>query len=167
MRRRAFTVVLGATLLGACAPGGPPPSLQPRTAEAIDPRLPVERPINDRPVNAALAARLADLVAQARSGDAAFQPLAAKAEQLAGGADGRESESWVVAQQALTAAIAAREPTARALGDIDDLGATRLQTQGGLAPADFAAIKNAGNEVGAIDERQARTIKSIQQRLGL
>src|SRR4051794_27535896 len=62
-------VFLGLLTLSACAaPGGSYPSLQPRAAEAIDPRVPVIRPVNDRPVTAGLAARLAALVDQARSG---------------------------------------------------------------------------------------------------
>ena len=60
----------------------------------------------------------------------------------------------------------ARGPTRLALGDIDALGADALQTQGGIAPNDLAAIKSAGAEVGAIDQRQADRIKAIQARLG-
>ena len=154
--------------LGACAwPGGPPPSLLPRAAEAIDPRVPVERPINTRPVDAALASRLAALVSQAREGDAAFQPAAAEAERLAAAAGEARGEGWVAAQEALSAAIAARAPTARALGDIDAMGANKLQVQGGLAPADLAAIRSAGADVGALDKRQADTIAAIQRRLGI
>jgi hypothetical protein len=129
--------------------------------------VPVERPINDRPVSASLASRLADLVGQARSGDAAFETAAGEAERLASAAGAPQSEGWVAAQQALTAAIAARGPTTNALGDIDTIGATALQTQGGIAPNDLAAIKSAGAEVGAIDQRQAARIKSIQDRLGI
>lgn len=168
MRKRAPITLISVAALGACgSPGGPPPSLLPRAAEAVDPRLPVAGPVNDRPVTPALAARLAELIAQAHGGDAAFAPLAEQAEQLAAGAGEPQSESWVVAQQALSAAIAAREPTVRALGDIDALGASRLQSQGGLAPADLAAVESAGSEVGAIDQRQARRIRAIQQRLGV
>ena len=153
---------------GACSvPGGAPPSLLPRAAETIDPRLPVERPVNDRRVDASLAGRLADLVNEARGGDAAFRPAADQAERLADAAGGPRSESWVTAQEALSAAIAARAPTVRALNAIDSLGADRLQTQGGLAPADLAAIRDAGTEVGAIDHRQAQIIAAIQRRLGV
>jgi hypothetical protein len=156
------------TALCACAPtGGPFPSLQPRAAEAIDPRVPVVRPINDRPVTPALASRLAELVKQARSGNAAFDPIAARAENLAAGAGGPESDNWVAAQEALSQAIAARDPTAQALGDIDALGSTMLQAQGGLAPNDLAAIRSAGAEVAALDQRQADRIKAVQRRLGL
>jgi hypothetical protein len=165
MRRTALLSILALT---ACsAPGGPYPSLQPRAAEAIDPRVPVVRPINDRPVTAGLAARLAALVDQAQSGDAAFDGAASEAERLAGGAGPPRSESWIAAQEALTAAIAARRPTATAMGDIDEIGATALQNQAGIAPNDFAAIKSAAAKVGAIDSRQADRVASIQKRLGL
>src|SRR5215213_6641398 len=165
MRSALFLMTL---LLSACAStGGPYPSLQPRAAEAIDPRVPVERPINDRPTTPALAARLAALVTQARAGDAAFQPAAAAAEQIAAGAGAPQSEGWTVAQQAVSAAIAAREPTVRALADIDALAANALQTQGGIAPNDLGAIQNAGAEVGAIDQRQSNRLKALQARLGV
>jgi hypothetical protein len=122
--------------------------------------------MNDRPVTPSLAARLADLVGQARSGEAAFEPAAAAAEQLAAAAGARQSESWIAAQQALTAAIAAREPTARALGDIDGIAASMLETQRGIAPNDLAAIKSAAADVAAIDRRQNERIEALKQRLG-
>jgi len=167
--RSAFPLCLLATAaLSACAPaGGAFPSLQPRAAEAIDPRVPVVRPMNDRPVSPVLAGKLAVLVGEARDGEAAFSPVAANAEKLADGAGAPQSDGWIAAQEALTAAIAARAPTARALGDIDMIGALALQTHGGIAPNDLAAIQSAGAEVGAIDQRQAETIAAIQRRLGI
>jgi hypothetical protein len=165
MRRLALLSIFS---LAACsAPGGPYPSLQPRAAEAIDPRVPVVRPINDRPVTPALANRLAALVAQAKSGDAAFDGAAAEAERLAAAAGAPQSEAWIAAQEALTAAIAAAKPTATALGDIDALAGNALQTNGGIAPNDLAAIKDAQAEVGSIDARQSQRIDAIQRRLGV
>ena len=151
---------------GCSAPGGPFPSLQPRPAEAIDPRVEVDRPMNARPVDAGLAARLNGLVAQARSGDAAFAPLIANAERLAGSAGAAHSEGWIAAEEALTAAIAARGPVARALGDIDGLGGDRLQAQGGMAPSDFAAIEAAAREIGALDQREQDRIDAVRRQLG-
>jgi hypothetical protein len=165
MRRTPLPLFLALT---ACASaGGPYPSLQPRAAEAIDPRVPVVRPINDRPVTAALEAQLAALVGQARAGQAAFEPAAADAERLASAAGPPQSESWIAAEQALSAAIAARGATANALGDIDSLSATLLQSQGGIAPNDLAAIKRAAVEISAIASRQAERIAAIQRRLGI
>ena len=167
--RIRITIALAATatLSGCTVPGGTPPSLMPRAAEAIDPRVPVVRPMNDRPVDPALAGKLAALVSEARGGEAAFRPAAAEAERLAGAAGPAHSDSWVVAQEALSRAVAARAPTARALGDIDALGADALAEKRGLAPADLAAIKDAAAEVAALDQRQAETIAAIQRRLGL
>jgi predicted flap endonuclease-1-like 5' DNA nuclease len=167
MRLRFIPLSIAVALSACTTPGGPYPSLQPRAGEAVDPRLPVDRPINDRPVTPALVSRLAELVAQAHAADAAFDAAAAQAERLAAAAGAPQSEGWIAAQEALTAAIAAAGPTRNALGDIDGIGATALQTQGGIAPNDLAAIKRAGAEVGAIDQREAARIKAIQQRLGL
>ena len=166
MRIGGFTGTLATLAASSCAaPGGAPPSLAPRAAEAIDPRLPVAGAVNDRPVDPALAGRLAGLVAQARSGEAAFRPLAEQARQLAAAAGAPQSESWVVAEQALSAAIAARAPTARAIGDVDSIAGDALQRQGGLAPADLAAIQQAHGDVAAIDQRQAETVDAIQRQL--
>ena len=49
----------------------------------------------------------------------------------------------------------------------DAISATALQTQGGIAPNDLAAIKGASAEVGEIDQRQAERIAALQRRLGL
>src|SRR5205085_1897727 len=114
--RTIFALLWVLGLSGCASPGGPPPSLAPRAAEAIDPRAPVVRPINDRPVDAALARRLAELVSQARSGDSAFRGQAETAQRLAAAAGPPQSESWIAAQQALSAAIDARAPTTTALG---------------------------------------------------
>ena len=162
------SLLLPLALLSACAaPGGPYPSLQPRAAEAIDPRMPVVRPLNDRPVTSSLAAQLSVLVDQARSGNSAFDGAASEAERLAETAGGPQSEGWIAAQEALSAAIAARKPAVTALGDIDGLAAAALQTQGGFAPSDLAAIKSAQAEVGALDASQAARIDAVQKRLGL
>jgi hypothetical protein len=165
MRRRLILIIPAIAVLAGCASGSLPPSLLPRPAEAIDPRLPVIKPMNDRPVDPALAGKLAELVNQARNGDSTFRAAAAEAERLAASAGPAQSESWIVAQEALSAAVSAREPTARAMGDIDALGGDKLQAQGGLAPADLDAIDRAGAEVGAIDQRQAETIKTVQSML--
>src|SRR4051794_6640767 len=163
-----FEALLPIMFLCACSsPGGPYPSLQPRAAEAIDPRVPVVKPMNNRPLTPALAARLAALVEQARSGDAAFNRAASDAERLAGNAGAPQTGSWISAQEALTAAIAMRKAAAQALGDIDQIASTALQTQRGIAPNDLAAIQRAAAEVAEIDRRQAERIDAIQKRLGI
>ena len=128
--------------------------------------MPVVRPINDRPATGSLVAQLSALVEQARSGNGAFDAAAGEAERLAANAGAPQSEGWIAAQEALTAAIAARKPTATALGDIDALAAAALQRQGGFAPSDLTAIETAQAEVAALDERQAARIDAVQKSLG-
>ena len=162
-----YALLLAFSALAACSSvGGPYPSLAPRTAEAIDPRVPVVRPINDRPVGASLASRLSGLLGNARSAEGDFDRAASQAEALASSAGAKQSESWIAAQEALTAAIAARQPVTAALGDIDALGADALQTQGGIAPNDLAAIQRASAIVGELDQRQAARLNAIKARLG-
>ena len=130
-----LALILSIGLLAACSsPGGPYPSLQPRAAEAIDPRLPVVRPMNDRPVTAALAAQLQDIVGRAHSGADAFATAAAQAERLTAAAGAAHSEGWIAAEQALSAAVAARRPVALALGDSTRSRRTRCRPMAGLRP---------------------------------
>jgi hypothetical protein len=118
-------------------------------------------------VTPALASRLSGLVEQARAGAASFDSAASEAERLAAAAGAPQSEGWIAAEEALTAAIAARRPVATALGDIDALAASTLQAQQGLAPNDLAAIKDAQAEVGTLDARQSERVGAVQKRLGV
>ena len=163
----ARTVCLLVCILAGCtAPGAPAPSLAPRAAEAIDPRVPVESAVVIGAAEPALMARLAGLVAEARNGNAAFEAAAGAAERMVSQAGEPRSESWVAAQQALSAAVAAREPVIQALGDIDAIVAVQLAAKGGIAPADLAAVQTAAAEVGEIDRRQSARIDALQARLG-
>jgi len=142
------------------------PSLAPRAAEEIDPRVPIVGMPDTRPLSPALAERLSQLVAQANSSDGPFRSAAEEAERLVALAGARESESWIAAQQAVSAAVAARAPTTKALSDIDALGAASLQSKGELSAADLAAIEAATAEVGALDKVQAGIVDNLQARLG-
>ena len=165
VRIRSIALAALVAIAGCTPPPGPAPSLAPRAAEALDPRVPVLGGVQ-RPADPALASRLAELVGLARAGDNDFAAAIAAAERLAAAAGAPQTEGWVVAQQALSAAVAARGPTARALGDIDALAASALARQGGIAPADLAAIEAAAAVVGAIDRRQAGAINALERRLG-
>ena len=164
MRVSALAIL---AVAGACTtPAVNAPSLAPRAAEAIDPRLPIGNAALVGSPSAALVSRLNALVEQARAGEAEFPAAAAEAERLAAVAGDQQSESWVVAQQALSAAVAAREPVTKALGDIDAIGSVELATKGALAPADQAALAQAAATVSAIDRRDATRVEQIQRRLG-
>ena len=164
--RRSLPLLTSSMLLASCAaPLANTPSLAPRTAETLDPRLPVAGEVVITPADPALEARLAELVRLARQGDSAFAAAAAEAERLAAAAGGPQSEAWVVAQQALSVAVAARGQTTRAMGDIDEIAATRIANDRGIAPGNLAAIRSAAFEVSAIDRRQAERIDRLQARL--
>jgi hypothetical protein len=153
-------------LLSACATQqSTEPSLAPRAAEAIDPRVPIPSDVIAGPVDRALASRIAELVAEVRAGDAAFQMASQNAETLANAAGPQESESWIVAQEALSALVATRAPVTRAIADLDALAAGRIAATGGILPGDLAAIQAATAEAGAIGQRQAETIDRLQARL--
>ena len=165
---RSIVAISALGLLCSCTtPGGPSPSLQPRAAEAIDPRLPVAPLSSPAPVTASLAAELDGLVAQGRSGEAAFAPAISEAERLAAAAGAARSESWITAQQALSHAAAARAPTTRALADIDAIAASQLQRQQTIAPADLAAVERAAAIVAEMDRAQQARIAAVTRRPGL
>ena len=168
MRSRLPLVPALIASLAACS--NPPvtaPSLAPRAAEAIDPRVPVNNPVRSGPVAPSLAAHLAALLDQVQAGNAAFNDAAAAAERVASAAGAPGTESWIAAQQALSAAQSARGPTTRALGDIDGLAATALATRGGMSAADLDAIRSAAARAAEVDRAQADRIKSLEARLGI
>ncbi len=153
-------------LLAACSHGSlNPPSLAPRAAEAIDPRLPVERALVERPVSAGLRDRLASLLAQARAGEAAYRAALGPAERAAAAAGPARSESWVSAQQALSVLEAARAATPKALGDIDAIAGEAVASKGAIGASDLAAVQAAGEKAGALDNRQRATISRLNARI--
>ena len=141
------------------------PSLAPRPSENIDPRLPVADTSGSVPADPALAGQLGELVRTARAAAGRFDAAIARAEQLAAVAGSPQSDGWVAAQQALSAAVAERYPVTRALGDIDALAAARVQGGGQLSQADQQQVREAAAEVGAIDSRQAARATAVQRRL--
>jgi hypothetical protein len=168
MRSRISLVIASLGLLSACStPPGNYPSLAPRPQEAIDPRVPIPNVVRADPADPNLSAHLAALVDQAESGDHAFRTAAENAERLASSAGTTQSESWVAAQQALSAAQEARGPTTRALADIDALGANALQKNGGIPAGNLAAIQAAAAKVAEIDRVEADRIDAIEKRLGI
>jgi hypothetical protein len=159
-------LLLLSLLPAACAtPQSGEPSLAPRAAEAIDPRVPIPGDAVTGPADPALAARIGELMAEVRSGDAAFQAAAQNAEALAAAAGPPESESWIVAQEALSGLVAARAPVTKAIADLDALAAGRIAATGGILPGDLAALQSATAEAGAIGQRQAEIIDRLQAQL--
>lgn len=148
--------------VASCAmPQGGEPSLAPRAAEAIDPRLPVTAAPDPAPADAALVARLAELLAEARSAAERFNTAEPAARALAQSAGAAQSEGWVAAQGALAELERARGPSARAAADVDSLAAERLRVGRSYTAADLAALEQAAAELRAINERQVAALDSI------
>jgi hypothetical protein len=152
---------------GACSAPyvGPEPSLAPRPVEAIDPRIPIPDKVPSGPVDAALAGKLDELVAMARTGIPHFDARLADAERQAAAAGPMASESWVVAQQALSQLIEQFGVTTRVAAEIDELASSRIESQRWIRPADQEAITTAAAEVAAISRPQAAAIERLQEQL--
>lgn len=163
---RLHLPLLALPLAAACTvTASPEPSLAPRAAEAIDPRLSIgdETPVGT--VDPALASRLAALVAEVRSAAPAFEARAAEASRLAVVAGPAASESWIAAEQALSRLVEQHGVTTRAAADIDALAASRIESQSWIAPADRAAIAAAAADIGTVSARQAEAIDRLKDQL--
>jgi hypothetical protein len=162
-RALILTIVLVA---GCSAPrSGSEPSLAPRAAEAIDPRLPIPDEMPSGPVDRALAARLQALVASAHANVSVFDAGEAEASRLAAAAGPMASESWIAAEQALSRLVSAYGTTTQAAAEIDALASDRLERHRWISPADREAITAAASEVATISDRQAAAIDRVKQQL--
>ena len=158
--RLGLAAFAAAALAAGCTPEGEFPSLEPRAAELADP---LEEPVRTPQAVAAepaLGARTAELAGEARRGERAFDaafPSAAAATR-ASGAHG--SESWIAAQQAISALEAARAPTTAALAELDRLAVERANQP--TNEEDFAAIRTALDEAGRIAAGQQRRLDGLR-----
>ncbi|WP_118857629.1 hypothetical protein [Sphingomonas mesophila] len=155
--------LLGLIALGGCqTPGAPSePSLAPRAAEAIDPRLPVEAAVDARPADPALAARIAALVGQADQAANAFAAAEPRVRSAAEEAGPRESESWIAATLALGELERIRAPFTAALAELDALRAAAVRNPAASA-ADLAALAEASERLRGLDVVQAGALDSIR-----
>lgn len=169
-------LIVGAALLASCAASGPFPSLAPRAVERagndgtapVPPCLGAEQETARaasltsaaaEPVDPTLPARLAEFRAQAQTGDHAFATaidVAAKAVSSAGAAG---SESWVLAQQAVSRAESARAPTLDALSGLSALAIETAQRRAN--PEDAQAVQDALHAVQEIADGQTARINEI------
>ncbi|PSS57946.1 hypothetical protein C6558_39255, partial [Ensifer sp. NM-2] len=100
--RSLSMLLISAVMAGCSMPVVPEPSLAPRTAEAIDPRLPIPDETPAGSVDQALANRLAALVGEVRAAVPAFEAREAETRRLANAAGPAASESWIAAELSLS-----------------------------------------------------------------
>jgi hypothetical protein len=161
------SIAFAAVALAGCArpSAAPEPSLAPRAAEAIDPRAPIPETVPSGPVDPALAARIEALLGEARAGIARFEKKEAEASSLAARAGPISSESWVVAQQALSQLVERYGVATRVAADIDALASSRLKANRWIRPADREAIAAAQSQMATISEPQAAAVARIRDQL--
>ena len=163
--RRLFPLALIVLTMACSTQPSIEPSLAPRAAEAIDPRIPIPGDVPHGSLDAGLADRLGALVGAVRGGAPEFEAREAEASRLAGAAGPMASESWIAAQQALSRLIEQYGVTTRAAADIDEFASGRLQGKRWIEPADREAIAAASAEVAAISQSQAEAIDRLTKQL--
>jgi hypothetical protein len=166
MVRLLFSACLLAALpLAGCASVKDAPSLAPREAEGIDPRLPVPDRSAALPADPELSSALGALRERALRAAREAEPAIAAARAASLRAGARESESWIAAQQAISAAVGARAAFTTALGDLDRLIALRIRGRERLVPQDLAAAEAVVEELGVIDRRQSAVLAAASAAL--
>jgi hypothetical protein len=161
---RAFALLLPLALLAGCADNGAFPSLAQRPIERELPPPDVEPEAADVPDDPALAARIADFVAEALKGAAEFDAALPVAEAAArrGGAPG--SDSWTRAQEALSRAEGAAATTNRALVAFDSWSVDAAKAKP-VSPADLARLQAAEEELQRIADAEHARISRLEAML--
>jgi hypothetical protein len=152
-----------ALMLGGCVSQGPFPSLAPRPEEGI---VSTAEPMRPEPAvadDAQLRARIGALVAQALEGLGTFDAAYPAAERAANAGGAQGSDSWVVAQQALSRLEAARSNTGTARAELDRIAIERatLPTSAG----DRAMLERAIAEAERIAMNQQVRLDTLKARL--
>jgi hypothetical protein len=150
--------------LVACAQRGPFPSLEPRAAERLYAEGDEERKPVAAPDDAATVAEAARLVAEARRGGSEFDSALPAAQGAAARAGAAGSDSWMVAQQAISRVEAARRRTTAALADLDAYALERTGS-GTLSPGDGERLRSALAEVQALADGQAARLDRLEASL--
>jgi hypothetical protein len=178
MQTRLFRVLPPALaalpLLAACAAQGPFPSLAPRAVERdlTGGSAPADCPdAADRGTEMAeapappvspdpqLGARVFELLAAARAGQAAFAEALPRARVAAQGAGAPGSETWIAAQQEISRLEAARARTMDALAELDALAIRR--SDGAVSETDYQAVLAAAEEVRNLVQAQQSELDRI------
>jgi hypothetical protein len=178
---RVFSCSLFALpLLGGCAATGDFPSLAPRaverdltggsapvgcpgTEDAVAPAQTAEAqpvPVNPDPQ---LGARVAELLAAARAGQADFARALPAANRAASRAGAAGTENWIAAQQEISRLESARTRTVGALAELDALAIRRSDQP--VAEADYQALLTAAEDVRALTEAQQAELDRLEGEL--
>lgn len=173
MNRALPLLVMVSIPLSACATKADYPSLARRDAERIRgtveaaPATPVPPPAPPPP-DAAISARLAQLVEQARTANGRFAEQRGRTEQVVaqGARTAKGSERWAVASVALAQLESARSDTMVAMASIDEIHAADALAHYNTPSGDERAIAAAQAEVAAWIDEQDAVLDALGRRLG-
>jgi hypothetical protein len=154
--------ILAPLMLAACADAGAGPSLAKRPIESLDLGEPVRQVAPPVPADATLRARIAGIMEAAQSGQRAFAALLPKADSAASAAGADGTESWVAAQQLLSALESERAPSTAALAELDALIATRLKDGN---EAGLTELEAADSKIAALVDAQQADLDRIRARI--
>lgn len=154
--------LLAPLLLAACAGENVGPSLAKRPIESLDLAEPVRQVTPPAPADATLRTRITEIVERAEAGQRAFAAALPKAESAASAAGADGSESWVAAQQLLSALESERAPSTAALSELDALISTRLKDGN---EAGLTELQAADSQVATLVDGQQRDLDRIRARI--
>lgn len=156
-------LLLASLLLAGCAESGSVgPSLARRPIESRNLGEPAREATPPVAADAQLRSEIEGLVNRARTGEREFAALLPRTEAAARAAGAEGSESWIAAQQLLSALEAARGTTTAALGRLDALLAGRVLARN---EAGFVELQSAQQDVAALAEAQQRQFDRLQARI--
>lgn len=151
-------------LLGpaACLDKGDYPSLRPRAFEGTSAGVPLPPPPPTAPPSAQTLARVAVLVGRAEAGNEKFSAELVRARPVIARAGAADSETWITAQEQLSALDASRAEALAASAELDALTLSGVDAAGlRFAEADFAAIRAGTEQVSALLDAQGRTLSAL------
>jgi hypothetical protein len=153
---------LALLLAAACADTGNAPSLARRPIESRDLNAPVPEAAPPAVADAALQQEIATVIERAESGQRAFAALLPPAQSTAAAAGAEASESWIAAQQLLTALESSRTDTTAALARVDALISERVLAK---SDAGLAELQAAAARIGALADAQQSSIDALKARI--
>ena len=157
--RRLLPILIILSLGGCTAVDAP--SLAPRAAEKIPIDAPAPYVEETGTADPALAARLAPLIAQAESGHRDFTAAQQDVAKAAAAAGQSGSESWILAQQALSALDGKRLAVQDAAAKLD---AIRFEPAN-AAPGNRQAIDQAGARLQALVDEEVAAMAQLAAKL--
>lgn len=159
--RHALPLLL-LSLAGCAQSAGVGPSLARRPIESRDLSEPDGTATPPAPADAELQAQIEGLRDRARTGAREFDVLAPRAQSAAAAAGAEGSESWIAAQQLLSALESARAATTDALGRIDALLAARVLAGNDVGLSELQAAQR---EMAELAEAQQDRLESLGARI--